>query len=89
MRGRRTARGDALGDLVGEIKTLGRTLHLQRLKAMEATALLDKLVGAIDVSVLAFDGAHELRLANPGCDPPARRRRAHRDWPLGSAAGAR
>ena len=65
VRGRRTARGDALGDLVGEINDLGRTLHLQRLKAMEATALLDKLVGAIDVSVLAFDGAHELRLANP------------------------
>jgi nitrogen fixation/metabolism regulation signal transduction histidine kinase len=65
VRGRRTAKGDALGDLVGEINDLGRTLHEQRLRAMEATALLDKLVGAIDVSVLAFDGAHELRLANP------------------------
>jgi nitrogen fixation/metabolism regulation signal transduction histidine kinase len=65
VRGRRTARGDALGDLVGEINDLGRTLHEQRLRAMEATALLDKLVGAIDVAVLAFDGAHELRLANP------------------------
>jgi nitrogen fixation/metabolism regulation signal transduction histidine kinase len=65
VRGRRTARGDALGDLVGEINDLGRTLHAQRLRAMEATALLDKLVGAIDVAVLAFDGAHELRLANP------------------------
>jgi nitrogen fixation/metabolism regulation signal transduction histidine kinase len=65
VRGRRTARGDALGDLVGEINDLGRTLHAQRLRAMEATALLDRLVGAIDVAVLAFDGAHELRLANP------------------------
>ena len=65
VRGRRTARGDALGDLVGEVNDLGRTLHEQRLRAMEATALLDKLVAAIDVAVLAFDGAHELRLANP------------------------
>ena len=65
VRGRRSAKGDALGDLVGEINDLGRTLHEQRLRAMEATALLDKLVGDIDVAVLAFDGAHELRLANP------------------------
>lgn len=65
VRGRRTAKGDALGDLVGEVNELGRTLHAQRLKTLEATALLDRLIGAIDVSVLAFDGAHELRLANP------------------------
>lgn len=65
VRGRRSSKGDALGDLVGEINDLGRTLHEQRLRAMEATALLDRLIGAIDVSVLAFDGAHELRLANP------------------------
>jgi len=65
VRGRRSAKGDALGDLVGEVNDLGRTLHQQRLRAMEATALLEKLIGAIDVAVLAFDGAHELRLANP------------------------
>lgn len=65
VRGRRSAKGDALDDLVGEINELGRTLHEQRLRAMEATALLDKLIGAIDVAVLAFDGNHALRLANP------------------------
>lgn len=65
VRGRRSAKGDALGDLVGEVNELGRTLHQQRLRAMEATALLDKLVGSIDVAVMAFDGGHELRLANP------------------------
>lgn len=65
VRGRRSSKGDALGDLVGEINDLGHTLHDQRLRAMEATALLDRLIGAIDVSVLAFDSAHELRLVNP------------------------
>jgi nitrogen fixation/metabolism regulation signal transduction histidine kinase len=68
VRGRRSAKGDALGDLVGEINDLGRTLHQQRLRAMEATALLDKLIGDIDVAVLAFDGAHQLRLANPAAN---------------------
>jgi nitrogen fixation/metabolism regulation signal transduction histidine kinase len=68
VRGRRSAKKDALGDLVGEINDLGRTLHQQRLRAMEATALLDKLIGDIDVAVLAFDGAHELRLANPAAN---------------------
>ena len=65
VRGRRAAAGDALGDLVNEINFLGTTLHDQRLRALEATALLDKLVGGIDVAVLAFDSSHRLRLFNP------------------------
>lgn len=64
VRGRRAAVGDALGDLVNEINSLGTTLHEQRLRALEATALLDKLVSGIDVAVLAFDTAHRLRLLN-------------------------
>jgi two-component system nitrogen regulation sensor histidine kinase NtrY len=65
VRGRRAASGDALGDLVNEINSLGTTLHEQRLRALEATALLDKLVSGIDVAVLAFDTGHRLRLLNP------------------------
>ncbi|HKE43915.1 MAG TPA: ATP-binding protein [Steroidobacteraceae bacterium] len=65
VRGRRASGRDALGELAGEINDLGRTLHLQRLKAMEATALLEKLINSIDVAVFAFDSAHLLRLANP------------------------
>lgn len=65
VRGRRAASGDALGDLANEINALGATLHEQRLRALEATALLDKLVSGIDVAVLAFDTAHRLRLLNP------------------------
>jgi two-component system, NtrC family, nitrogen regulation sensor histidine kinase NtrY len=65
VRGRRAGRRDALGELASEINDLGRTLHEQRLKAMEATALLEKLINSIDVAVFAFDSAHQLRLANP------------------------
>lgn len=65
VRGRRATTGDALGDLVNEVNSLGSTLHQQRLRALEATALLDKLVSGIDVAVLAFDATHRLRLLNP------------------------
>src|SRR5262245_36623134 len=65
VRGRRAGGRDALGELAGEINDLGRTLHEQRLKTMEATALLEKLINSIDVAVFAFDSAHQLRVANP------------------------
>lgn len=57
--------GDALGDLAREINELGNTLLRQRLRAMEATALVEKLIAAIEVAVLAFDGEGQLRLINP------------------------
>src|SRR5689334_15392851 len=65
IRGRRGLDGDALGDLVNETVWLGGTLHEQRLRAIEATALLDKLIGAIGVAVLAFDSDRHLRIINP------------------------
>lgn len=65
IRSSRERPGDALGDLVHEINSLGDTLHQQRLRAMEATALLDKLINAINVAVLAFDGEGRLRVHNP------------------------
>ena len=65
IRSSRERPGDALGDLAHEINSLGDTLHQQRLRAMEATALLEKLIGAIDIAVLAFDEAARLRVHNP------------------------
>jgi nitrogen fixation/metabolism regulation signal transduction histidine kinase len=65
IRSSRERPGDALGDLVHEINSLGDTLHQQRLQALEATALLDKLINAIDIAVLAFDGEGRLRVHNP------------------------
>jgi len=65
IRSSRESPGDALGGLVHEINGLGNTLRQQRLQALEATALLDKLINAIDIAVLAFDGEGRLRLHNP------------------------
>ena len=64
VRGRSAGRGDALGELAGEVNALADTLREQRLRAMEATALVDQLVAGVDVAVLAVDGRGEVRLAN-------------------------
>src|SRR6185437_7116699 len=65
IRSGRESAGDALGDLVHEINGLGDTLRQQSLRAIEATALLDKLINTIDVAVLAVDGQGRLHMHNP------------------------
>lgn len=65
IRSNRAMRGDVLGDLAHEVNSLGETLHERRLQAVEATALLDKLISAIEIAVLAFDGEGRLRVSNP------------------------
>jgi len=57
---------DSLGLAVFEANTLGETLRQQRLGALEATALLRKVMEEIDVAVLAFDDERTLRLVNRG-----------------------
>lgn len=52
---------DSLGLALLEANTLGETLHQQRLGALEATALLRKVMEEIDVAVLAFDDALTLQ----------------------------
>ena len=64
IRGRHARKGDALGDIVLEANRLGATLRSQRFEALEASALLNKVLAEIDVAVLAFDGEHNIRLAN-------------------------
>jgi len=64
IRGRHPRRGDALGDVVLEANRLGATLRAQRFEAIEASALLDKVLAEIDVAVFAVDGEDKLRLAN-------------------------
>lgn len=51
-------------ELHEELNQLGDTLRENRLGAVEAWALLRKVMGEIDVVVLAFDEARRLRLAN-------------------------
>lgn len=64
IRGRHGRKGDALGDVVLEANRLGATLRSQRFEALEASALLNKVLAEIDVAVLAFDGDDRVRLAN-------------------------
>ncbi len=64
IRGRHPRRGDALGDVVLEANRLGATLRAQRFEAIEASALLNKVLAEIDVAVFAVDGDDKIRLAN-------------------------
>jgi len=64
IRARGAGAGDALGEVLFEVNTLAETLRRQRLGALEATALLRKVMAEIDVAVFAFDGGERLRLAN-------------------------
>jgi two-component system nitrogen regulation sensor histidine kinase NtrY len=56
--------GDALGELIAEVNALGETLRVQRLGALEATALLRTVMAEIEVAIFTFDGEQRLRLVN-------------------------
>jgi two-component system nitrogen regulation sensor histidine kinase NtrY len=64
IRARGAAGGNALGEVLLEINSLGETLRLQRLGAFEATALLRTIMSEIDVAVFTFDPRRHLRLVN-------------------------
>jgi nitrogen fixation/metabolism regulation signal transduction histidine kinase len=55
---------DAVGEVMVEANALSHTLHEQRLDALEASALLSKLMAEVDIAVFAFDAERYLRLAN-------------------------
>jgi len=64
MRARGARSDDALGLALLEVNELGRTLREQRLGALEATALLSRVMEEIDVAIFAFDAERRLRLVN-------------------------
>ena len=64
IRARGAGRDDALGEVMLEANVLAETLREQRLGALEATALLRKVMEEIDVAVFTFDGGQRLRLIN-------------------------
>ncbi len=64
VRARLATTDDALGEVMAEANTLAGTMREQRLGALEATALLRKVMEEIDVVVFTFDGSHRLRLVN-------------------------
>jgi two-component system nitrogen regulation sensor histidine kinase NtrY len=56
---------DAFGAVAAEINELSTALRDRRVTGVEAGALLDKVVAAIDIAVFAFDDTARLRLVNP------------------------
>lgn len=56
---------DALGELSLEVNALADLLADQRIRAIEATALLRRVVEGIDAPLFAFDPDRMLRLVNP------------------------
>ena len=64
LRARGSDPEDALGLLLLELNSLGDDMRAQRLGALEATALLRRIMDEIDVGIFAFDGTQRLRLVN-------------------------
>ncbi len=64
IRARDALGGDALSEVMQQVNAMGETLHSQRLGALEATALLRKVMEEIDVSIFAFDEVNRLQLVN-------------------------
>lgn len=64
LRARRARADDALGEVLIELNALGESLKAQRLGALEASALLRRVVAEIDVVILTFDSDDRLQLVN-------------------------
>ena len=64
MRSTRARPDDPLGMVMLEANELVETMRAQRLGALEATALLRKVMSEIDVSIFAFDDDGRLALVN-------------------------
>ena len=65
IRGTGAKAGSGVDLVMTEINALGDTLQRQRTEAVESTALLTSVMGAIDVAVFAFDMDEKLVLVNP------------------------
>ena len=55
---------EPMGEVMQQVNAMAATLRAQRLGALEATALLRKVVEEIEVAVFAFDPQQILRLVN-------------------------
>src|SRR5688572_5636261 len=68
IRGTGARPGSAVDLVMLEINALGDTLQRQRIEAVESTALLQSVMGAIDVAVFALDMDGRLVLVNPAAE---------------------
>jgi two-component system, NtrC family, nitrogen regulation sensor histidine kinase NtrY len=64
FRARLATSNDALGELSLEVNALAEVLAQQRTGAIEATALVGRVVEEVDIPIFAFDPAGGLRLVN-------------------------
>ena len=65
FRARGGRRNDAMGDLALEINALAAMLQNQRAGALEAMALVERVMSSMQSPVLAFDPQSRLKLLNP------------------------
>ena len=65
FRARNAVADDALGELSLEVNALADMLSDQKVRAIEATALLQRVVDEIDAPLFTFDPESKLRLVNP------------------------
>lgn len=65
FRARNASPDDALGELSLEVNSLADMLSGEKLRSVEATALLQRVVDEIDAPLFTFDPASTLRLVNP------------------------
>ncbi len=61
---RQPADVDALGQVMLEVNAIGATLQEQRLGAVEATALLHRVMEEVDVAIFALDDHSRLQVVN-------------------------
>ena len=64
FRARGASSADALGELAAEINALADLLQKQRVRSLEATALLARILEVMHAPLFAFDREHRLRLVN-------------------------
>jgi nitrogen fixation/metabolism regulation signal transduction histidine kinase len=68
FRARGAQRNDAMGDLAMEINALAGMLQSQRAGALEAMALVERVMSSMQSPVLAFDPGERLVLANSAAE---------------------
>lgn len=76
FRARNAAPDDALGELSLEVNALADMLAEEKIRTIEATALLQRVVDEIDAPLFAFDPASTLVLVNPAGEHLLRQGRA-------------
>lgn len=76
FRARNAVPEDALGELSLEVNALADMLSDQKVRAIEATALLQRVVDEIDAPLFAFDLSGSLRLVNPAGEHLLRQNRS-------------